>query len=44
MPDGFKVIITAAGVAAASAIFNSILLIFLFYHNLSSKYITGCGR
>ena len=39
MPNGLKVI-TADGVTASTtAAFSGILLIVLFYYNLSSKYI-----
>ena len=44
MPDGPKIIITTADVAAANTAFNSIPLTFPFYRNLNSKYITGCSR
>ena len=39
VPNSPKIIITAAGVAATSTTFNSILLYFPFYRNYSSIYI-----
>ena len=39
MPNSPKINIITAGVAITSTAFSNILLTFLFYYNLDSKYI-----